>query len=1386
MREKYKNKSFAIPITIDLNGYGVTLQALVDTGAETGVLIDKEVAATLRARLGLPRKKLHNPLPLADFEGKPAGEVTHMTVGNMEVDGRRFLGVKMKESNLAKGKQVLLGLLWLGQQGVLLDTARRKLVWPPESGPDAREWNRAVTIPFEYLVAPPIDERKQADAERRDRAMDAQIERQKRQRARRLAEAARAGTLTIMKRTELGKKNEAEEEPPRKIPTWVGASFEDDRREGYRKMERALRGEPSPASPKSRCYPKHERENCDSSGSEAETVEMDTPIHIRAISARSFEMLTRRRRSHPHHAEETGFITISIVEKAIAAKKEELLPGDDEETRKRVAEVVERHPYLKPYASVFSKKESNQLPPHRPCDHKIELLPGPELPTSPLYSMSLEQLDALKTYLKEALEKGFIVPSSAPFASPVLFARKADGSWRFCVDYRKLNERTVKNRYPLPLIDETLRQLGRAKYFTKLDIRQAFHRIRMSPESEEMTSFRTRYGQFKYRVMPFGLCNGPATFQAFINSQIFEYLDVFVTAYVDDLIIYSNTLEEHEEHVKLVLEKLKAAGLQADIKKCEFHVQKTRFLGYIVGTHGVEVDPAKIEAVTAWERPKTVPAVQSFLGFCNFYRRFVKDYGRVVRPLQRLTEKDRKFEWTPECEEAFGEIKRRMSSTPVLTHFDPERETRLETDASGGVVAGVLSQKIGEEWHPVGFFSKAMSATEGNYPIHDKELLAIVRSCEEWYPELLSARDEIQILTDHHALQYFMTKRTLNVRQAAWSEFLSAINFKIIYRPGKQNAAADALSRKTETLTTQKAIQEAQRSQVLLPSCRLDPRIVKELPPSPQGLTVAALGEGEDPAAAPTERLHGAILIDRICTLNRTAESLESFREVARGTDPRDWHLREDGLLLKGNRLVVPMEENLRTQLLAEFHEQMPTAHPGRNKMRILVSRQYFWPRMMSDVDRYVRNCMVCRRSHVPRDRPPGLLRPLPIPQRPWQHIAMDFHAMPKDRGGYDQVFVVIDRLTKRAYSIPCYRTTTAAEMARLFYQHVWRTHGAPESIVSDRGPQFISAFWDEFCRILGIELRLASPGHAQTDGQTEIMNQYLDQRLRPFVNHFQDNWAELLPAMDFAQAVLPHESTGLSPMEIETGYPPRMSYDWEERTRHFVNPTEELNREHAQEWASRIHDAVRVAQEHIKAAQEKQKKQADRHRREEDFEIGDLVMVQKDHNWRTNRPSDKLDFPMAGPFKILAKAGNSYKLELPPTWKIHNSFPPDRLRKAPSDPLPGQELQPEPPEEIDGEPEWVVEEILASRIRRGKLEYMVKWAGYDEDLVYYPARNFKGAPHLIEKFHQENPEAAGPPKRLGVWLRAYSEDQPLEDIPDDDLPVDNSPAGRKTRKRRA
>ena len=524
---------------------------------------------------------------------------------------------------------------------------------------------------------------------------------------------------------------------------------------------------------------------------------------------------------------DTEFFQTSIYEiDRVISELEEA--SEDPETWKLIEKLLPK--LYSEFKDTFSKTKADTLPPHRIYDHKIVLeepLPGSY---SPLYRQSVEELKAVKEYLVENLQKGFIEGSQSPFASPVLFVKKPNGSLRFCIDYRKLNALTRKDPYPIPRIDELLTRVSTAKVFTKLDIRQAFHRIRMDPDSEEYTTFRTRYGSYKCKVLPFGLCNGPATYQRYMNDVLMDYMDDFVMAYLDDILIYSEDPLTHIEHVKKVLTRLREAGLYADIKKSEFHVTRTKYLGYILTTTGIEVDPEKVEPLRNWKPPTTMTGVKSYLRFCGFYRQFIRRFGEIAKPLTDLTRPTVPWKWTGECTTSFEKLRDELLAIPRVHHFNPDLPTKLETDASDGVIAGVCSQEHDDGlWYPIGFYSHVLSGHEPNWEIHDKELYAIVEAFRRWRPELTSVTSKIRIYTDHRSLEYFMSTKALTARQVRWMELLSDFNFQIMFTSGKSNQKADILTRREQDVTLQEQIKRDSRSRVLLSPERLDPLINTEL-----------------------------------------------------------------------------------------------------------------------------------------------------------------------------------------------------------------------------------------------------------------------------------------------------------------------------------------------------------------------------------------------------------------------------------------------------------------------------------------------------------------------------------------------------------------------------
>ncbi len=413
--------------------------------------------------------------------------------------------------------------------------------------------------------------------------------------------------------------------------------------------------------------------------------------------------------------------------------------------------------------------------------------------------MSSHKLQKIKEYLEENLKKKFITLSKASFASSILFVEKKDDSLRFCMNYQKLNALIKRNRYSILLIDEVLAWIQDSKYLTQLDIIIAFNKLRMSSESENLTTFVTFFNVYKYRVMLFELINESAFFQHYINNVLFECLHKFFRTYLNDILIYSKTLKEHRTHMKEVLDKLREVDLQIDINKCEFKIQKISFLELLIFINDLRMNSRKVDVIWSWKVSRSLTHVQIFIDFCNFYRRFIKNFSKIVQLMIKLTWKDHLFEWTEICQTIFEELKQQMMTVLVLKHFDSIREAILKTDFSNYVNDEVLSQYDDEDiLHSVIFYSKNMILAECNYEIYDKELLIIICCLKHWRSELKCTDILIKIFIDHLNLKYFMIIKELTQRQTRWTEKLSEYNFKIIYQSGKQNLKVDALIRMSD------------------------------------------------------------------------------------------------------------------------------------------------------------------------------------------------------------------------------------------------------------------------------------------------------------------------------------------------------------------------------------------------------------------------------------------------------------------------------------------------------------------------------------------------------------------------------------------------------------
>ncbi|MCH80451.1 retrotransposon protein, partial [Trifolium medium] len=441
------------------------------------------------------------------------------------------------------------------------------------------------------------------------------------------------------------------------------------------------------------------------------------------------------------------------------------------------------------YLDVFPE-DITSLPPEREIEFSIDLVPGAEPVSVAPYRMSPAELKELKSQLEDLIQKHFIRPSVSPWGAPVLLVKKKDGGMRLCIDYRQLNKVTIKNKYPLPRIDDLLDQLKGATIFSKIDLRSGYHQIRIKSSDVSKTAFRTRYGHYEFLVMPFGVTNAPAVFMDYMNRIFQPYLDQFVVIFIDDILIYSKSPQEHAQHLRIVLNILREKQLYAKFSKCEFWLSEVKFLGHVISQGGVAVDQAKVEAVLNWEKPRNVSEVRSFLGLAGYYRRFIMKFSQIALPLTRLTRKDVPFVWDEECEQSFRTLKRKLTKAPVLTIPDPEKRYIVFCDASSKGLGCVLMQ--GD--NVVAYASRQLKPHEENYPTHDLELAAIVFALKVWRHHLYGA--QFDLFSDHKSLKYLFDQKELNMRQRRWMEYLKDYDFDLKYHPGKANVVADALSRK--------------------------------------------------------------------------------------------------------------------------------------------------------------------------------------------------------------------------------------------------------------------------------------------------------------------------------------------------------------------------------------------------------------------------------------------------------------------------------------------------------------------------------------------------------------------------------------------------------------
>ncbi|GJV68800.1 putative reverse transcriptase domain-containing protein [Tanacetum coccineum] len=579
----------------------------------------------------------------------------------------------------------------------------------------------------------------------------------------------------------------------------------------------------------------------------------------------------------------------------ISAKKEE-----DKSEGKQIKDV----PIVRDFPEVFPE-DLPGLPSARPVEFQIDLIPGAAPVARAPYRLAPSEMKELSEQLQELSDKGFIRPSSSPWGAPVLFVKKKDGSFRMCIDYRELNKLTVKNRYPLPRIDDLFDQLQGSSIYSKIDLRSGYHQLRVREQDIPKTTFQTRYGHYEFQVMPFGLTNAPAVFMDLMNRVCKPYLDKFVIVFIDDILIYSKDEKEHEEHLKAILELLKKEQLYAKFSKCEFWIPKVQFLGHVIDSRGIHVDPAKIESIKDWASPKTPTEIRQFLGLAGYYRRFIEGFSKIAKSMTKLTQKGIKFDWGEKEENAFQLIKQKLCSAPILDLPKGSEDFVAYCDTSHKGLGVVLIQRE----KVIAYASRQLKVHEKNYTTHDLELGSVVFALKIWRHYLYGTR--CTVFTDHKSLQHILDQKELNMRQRRWLELLSDYDCDICYHPRKANVVADALSHKERI--------KPLRVRALVMTIGLD---------LPKRILEAQI-EAQKPENLVNEDVGGMIRRDI------PKERLEP---------------RANGTLCLHGRSWIPCYGDIRSVIMHESHKLKYSIHPGSEKMYQDVKKLYWWPNMKADI----------------------------------------------------------------------------------------------------------------------------------------------------------------------------------------------------------------------------------------------------------------------------------------------------------------------------------------------------------------------------------------------------------------------------------------------------
>lgn len=1139
-------------------------------------------------------------------------------------------------------------------------------------------------------------------------------------------------------------------------------------------------------------------------------------------------------------------------------------PDMDQETFKAQIDInneltnMERQIILE---TVWEKRDAFSIEGHLgnyPGEVEVPLIPGSKPISIPPFNASPEKRGIIDKQMDSWLSLGVIETSKSPWAAPVFIVQRNNKS-RMVIDLRRLNEQVIPDEFPLPCQEDILQSLEGCQYLSTLDALSGFTQLTVKESDREKLAFRTHRGLFQFTRMPFGFRNGPAVFQRVMQEVLAPYLWIFALVYIDDIVIFSKTFEEHVHHINLVLGAIQEAKITLSPSKCHFGYQSILLLGQKVSRLGLSTHKEKVDAITELDYPRNVHELQVFLGMMVYFSSYIPYYAWIVHPLFQLLKKENKWKWDKEESLAFDLCKEVLTQAPVRAHAMPGRPYRIYSDACDFALAAILQQvqpiQIGDlkgtkvyerlekahqnkegipiliqslskdypelpesntSWaenfddtivyveRVIAYWSRVLQSAERNYSPTEREALALKEGLIKFQP--LLEGESIYAITDHAALTWSKTFQNVNRRLLTWGLVFSAFpNMKIIHRAGRIHSNVDPISRLRRRVPTNNGPITAPIEGLSLKEFNsplkhmydeFGPRFEEKL------LTVAAhYAESEHqelPFLFNTRTEHITFTGSTIQLPYVTAQNYstlisinqneisewvsayatdkhfsavqQSFRsgveDNKRETFPQ-YLCSEEGLIyfidsMGNTRLCVP--QVLRLKVMKEKHDIITeAAHGGYFKTYNQISSNYYWPQMSRQIKKFIATCDICQKTKPRRHGPIGQLHPIPIPARPFEVISMDFIPELPESNGYDNILVIVDKLTKYGIFIPTNTTITKYGTAKLFFKHVVSKFGLPRQIISDRDPRWSGDFWKEVCRLMGTNRALTTAYHPQADGQTEVLNQTLEIAIRAYIGPSRDNWENTIDALAMSYNTAVHTSTGYSPAYLLRGYQPLTatmldsssqeisSLEADRTTREPSNTGDfELLDAQAQIMMERFVAERNHAKDALLIGQIAQQKYYNQGRLTKEFEEGDVVLINRQNlglmrteKGRGNKLLPKYD----GPFEVAKKLSPvTYRLRLPLSYGIHPVLNISHLEKyVQSPPEYGiREAIPLQRPGFDEQTEVEVDKIVAEKWTKGPHgrrvpRYRLRYVGYGpEDDEWVTRQGMRNAPEILQEWNDK------------------------------------------------